>query len=136
MKISNEYLWFGYKGLFFCRNNSWLIKTRNSQYQNGCWYSLPKVPQMPQNVSVRFVCPSPKFWCIVEKWFHWAFLVRVHLCRFFLPSEFCLNSLNNCYPTYLNVLVDITDLRLPAFYLLYYFCLWKKNLSLFWFWRK
>ena len=27
----------GYKGLMFCRNNGWLMKTRDSQYSNGCW---------------------------------------------------------------------------------------------------
>ena len=36
----------------------------------------PKIPQMLQNLSARFVCPSPKVWDINEKRLHLASVVR------------------------------------------------------------
>ena len=36
----------------------------------------PKVPQMPQNISAQFVCPSPKVLDFNEKKLHWASIVR------------------------------------------------------------
>ena len=30
----------------------------------------PKIPQLPQNLSVQFVCSSPKLWDIIEKRFY------------------------------------------------------------------
>jgi hypothetical protein len=36
----------------------------------------PKIPQMPQNISVQFVCPSPKVWDFDEKRLHRASVVR------------------------------------------------------------
>ena len=36
----------------------------------------PKIPQMPQNLSAQFVCPSPKVWNFDEKILHWASVVR------------------------------------------------------------
>ena len=36
----------------------------------------PKIPQMPQNLSTQFVCPSPKVLDFNEKRLHWAFVVR------------------------------------------------------------
>ena len=36
----------------------------------------PKIPQMPQNLSAKFVCPSPKVWDSAEKRLHWASIVR------------------------------------------------------------
>ena len=30
----------------------------------------PKIPQMPQNLSAQFVCPSPKVWDFNEKRLH------------------------------------------------------------------
>ena len=36
----------------------------------------PKIPQMPQNLSAQFVCPSPKFWDFDGKRLHWASVVR------------------------------------------------------------
>jgi hypothetical protein len=36
----------------------------------------PKIPQMPQNLSAQFVCPSPKVLDFNEKKFHWASIVR------------------------------------------------------------
>ena len=34
--------------------------------------NLPKVPQMPQNLSAQSVCLSPKVWDFDEKRLHWA----------------------------------------------------------------
>ena len=42
----------------------WLLKVR------------PKIPQLPQNLSAQFVCPSPKVWDFDEKRLHWASVVR------------------------------------------------------------
>jgi hypothetical protein len=36
----------------------------------------PKTPQMPQNLSAQFVCPSPKVLNFNEKRLHWASVVR------------------------------------------------------------
>ena len=40
----------------------------------------PKIPQMPQNLSAQFVCPSPKVLDFNEKGLHWASLVRDYGC--------------------------------------------------------
>ena len=39
----------------------------------------PKIPQMPLNSSVQFVCPIPKVLDFNEKRLHWASIVRVHI---------------------------------------------------------
>jgi hypothetical protein len=36
----------------------------------------PKIPQMPQNLSAQFVCPSLKLMDFNEKRLHWASVVR------------------------------------------------------------
>ena len=36
----------------------------------------PKIPQMPQNLSAQFVCPSPIILDFNEKRLHWASVVR------------------------------------------------------------
>ena len=36
----------------------------------------PRIPQMPQNLSAQFVCPSPKVLDFNEKRLHWASVVR------------------------------------------------------------
>ena len=36
----------------------------------------PKIPQMTQNLSAQFACPSPKVWDFDEKRLHWASVVR------------------------------------------------------------
>ena len=36
----------------------------------------PKIPQMPQNLSAQFVCPSPKVLDFNEKRRHWVSVVR------------------------------------------------------------
>ena len=36
----------------------------------------PKIPQMPQNLSGQFSCPSPKVLDFIEKRLHWASVVR------------------------------------------------------------
>ena len=38
--------------------------------------NVPKVPQMPQNLSAQIVCPSPKVWHFDKKGLHWASVVR------------------------------------------------------------
>ena len=50
---------------------------------------VPKIPQMPQNLSAQFVCPSPKVLDFNEKRLHWASVVRAtldlitpHFCPF------------------------------------------------------
>ena len=35
-----------------------------------------KIPQMPQNFSAQFLCPSPKVWDFNEKELHWESVVR------------------------------------------------------------
>jgi hypothetical protein len=42
----------------------------------------PKIPQMPQNLSAQFVCPSPKVLDFNEKRLHWASVVRDKIDRF------------------------------------------------------
>ena len=42
----------------------WVLKNR------------PKIPQMPQNLSAQFFCPSPKVWDFDENRLHWASVVR------------------------------------------------------------
>ena len=37
----------------------------------------PKIPQIPQNLSVQIVCSSPKVWDFDEKRLQWASVVRV-----------------------------------------------------------
>ena len=38
----------------------------------------PKIPQMPQNLSAQFVCPSQKSWDFNEKRVLWASAVRAY----------------------------------------------------------
>ena len=38
--------------------------------------SAENIPNMPQNLSVRIVCPSPKVWDFDGKRLHWASVVR------------------------------------------------------------
>ena len=47
--------------------------------------SLSKIPQMPQNLSAQFVCPSPKALDFNEKRLHWASVESVIECIFILP---------------------------------------------------
>ena len=35
-----------------------------------------KIPQMPQNLSAQFVCPSPKVLDFIKKSLHWPSVVR------------------------------------------------------------
>ena len=39
----------------------------------------PKIPQVPQNLSVQFVCTSPKVLDFNEKRLHWASVVRAQM---------------------------------------------------------
>ena len=66
------------KAYFFCRNNCWLMKNMDKGLIVPKWVLIvqPKIPQMPQNLSAKFVCPSPKILDFNEKWLHWASIVR------------------------------------------------------------
>ena len=46
---------FGYKGINFCRNNGWLMKNMDKGLTVPKWVliNLPKIPQMPQNLSAH-----------------------------------------------------------------------------------
>ena len=62
-------LGFGYEGLVFCRNNSWLMENM------GKWLTVPKcvlinqpkIPQTPKKFSAKIACPSPRVWDFDEK---------------------------------------------------------------------
>ena len=41
---------------------------------------LPKITQMPQNLSAQFICPSPKVLYFNGKRLHWASVVRALTC--------------------------------------------------------
>ena len=61
----------------------------------------PKIPQMPQNLSAQFVCPSSKVLDFNEKRLHWASVVRVlaYYAKERLPydavlvTQMCLNCI-------------------------------------------
>ena len=44
-----------------------------------------KTPQMPQNCSAQFVCPSPKVWDFNEKRLHWE-LSSMQICSHILAK--------------------------------------------------
>ena len=70
----------GYKGLVFCRNNSWIMKIMDKELTVSKWVLIvwPKTPQMHLNLSDQFVCPSPKVLDFNGKRLHWASVVREH----------------------------------------------------------
>ena len=49
-----------YKGLFFCRNNCWIMEKMNEGLTVPKWVLIvwPKIPQMPQKFSAQNVCPG------------------------------------------------------------------------------
>ena len=51
----------------------------------------PKIPQMSQNLSVQFVCPSPKHLDFNEKLLYWAFVV----CALVYQQKTKCNSTKN-----------------------------------------
>ena len=55
-----------FEGMVFCRNNGWImckIWTRDSLYQNRCWYLAKNTPNDPE-----FICPV----CLPKSsGFHW-----------------------------------------------------------------
>ena len=77
--IPNKYFGCGYKGLFFCRNNGWLMKNMDKGLTLPKWVLINqlKIPQIPQNISAQFVCPSPKIWKFNEKMLHLVSVVLV-----------------------------------------------------------
>ena len=52
----------------------------NDDFINSFWnlltFSLAENTQMPQNLSVQFLCPSPKVLDFNEKRLHWVFVVH------------------------------------------------------------
>jgi hypothetical protein len=60
------------------------VEIRVEKWKTGTRDSLPKwvlivrqkIPLMPQNLSAKFVCPSPKVLNFNEKRLHWASVVR------------------------------------------------------------
>ena len=79
LPIPNEYLASGYKDLVFCRNHGWIIYNMDKGPTVQKWVLnlivRPKIPQMSQNLSVQFVCPSPKVLDFNEKRLYWASVV-------------------------------------------------------------
>ena len=49
--------------------------------------SLPNIPQIPQNLSAQFACPSPKVLDFNEKRLHWASVVRAQMGQRTLPDS-------------------------------------------------
>ena len=49
----------------------------------------PKIPQMPQNLSAQFVCPSPKVLDVNEKRLHWASVGREGNDGFIKMDDLC-----------------------------------------------
>ena len=49
-----------YKGLDFCRNNGWIMKNMDKGLTVPKLVLIvqSKIPQMPQNLSTQFICPS------------------------------------------------------------------------------
>ena len=64
----------GYKGWVFCRSNGWILENKDKGLTVPKWVLIvwPKIPQMPQNLSAQFVCPSPKVLDFNEKRLHWV----------------------------------------------------------------
>ena len=54
----------------------------------------PKIPQMSQNSSAQFVCPSPKLMDFNEKRLYWVSVVRVAKRCFKIPytASNCLSG--------------------------------------------
>ena len=54
-----------------------------------------KIPQMPQNLSGQFVCPSPKVLDFNEKSLHWASIVCASYLRF-ISISFLMHMFSCC----------------------------------------
>ena len=77
----NRYLKCGYKDLVFFVEImvEYVMENMNKGLTVPKWVLIvwPKIPQMSQNLSAQFVCPSPKNLDFNEKRLHWASVVRV-----------------------------------------------------------
>ena len=77
ISIPNRYFGSGYEllRLIFCRSKSWIMENMDNVPK---WVLIvwPKILQMPQNLSARFVCTSRKILDLNEKRLHWASVVR------------------------------------------------------------
>ena len=71
----HKYLGCGYEGLLFCRNNGWIMQNMDKGLTKWMLIIWPKIPQMPQNLSAQFFCPSPKVLDFNKKRLHWASVV-------------------------------------------------------------
>jgi hypothetical protein len=62
----------------FCRNNVGIMENINKGLTLPKWVLIVwlKIPQMLQNLSAQFVCPSPKVLDFNEKMLHWVSIVR------------------------------------------------------------
>ena len=58
----------------------------------------PKIPQMSQNLSAQFVCPSPKVWDFNEIRLHWASVVRVSMNKKVLHMHLIEMHLEKYHP--------------------------------------
>ena len=67
--IPNKYLVFGYKVLFFCRYNCWLMENMDKGLTVPKWVLINqlKTPQIPPKFFAQFVCLSPKVWNFWKK---------------------------------------------------------------------
>ena len=61
------YLWFGTKGLVFCKNNGWIMKDMYKGLTAQKWVQIVwrKIPQIPQNWSAQV----QMFWVSMKKGF-------------------------------------------------------------------
>jgi hypothetical protein len=55
-----------------------MMENMNKELTVPKWVLIvwPKIPQIPQNLSVQVVCPSPRVLDFNEKRLHWASIVR------------------------------------------------------------
>ena len=69
IQIPNKYLGFEYKGLFFCRNDGWLIENMNKRLIIAKWVFISKSTKSFPNVQT-FICPNwlPKPKSLVFRW--------------------------------------------------------------------
>jgi hypothetical protein len=68
----------GYKDLVFCRNNGRIMKIMDKGLTVPKWVLIvwPKIPPMPQNLSVQFAFTRAKVLDFNEKRLYLVFVVR------------------------------------------------------------
>ena len=62
---------FGNKGIFFCRNNGWLMKNMDKGLTLPTWVLInwPKIPQMPKIYLPKLSAQAQKFGILMKKGF-------------------------------------------------------------------